>query len=51
MIIITGFNAREISPYCRTIIVIVFGGIERVTVKKTMDRQTGIQVGTEICEL
>jgi len=31
--------------------VIVFGGKERVTVIRTVERQTGIQVGTEICEL
>jgi hypothetical protein len=48
---ITGFNASEISPYCRKTNVIVFGGNKRVTVNRTLDRQTGIQVGTEICEL
>jgi hypothetical protein len=37
--------------YCRTTNVIVFGGNEKVTVNRTLDRQTGIQAATEICEM
>jgi len=48
--IITGLNASEISPYYRTTNVIVFGGNEKVTVNRMLDRQTGIQAATEICK-
>jgi hypothetical protein len=31
-LVITGINAREVSPYCGTTNVTVFGGNERVAV-------------------
>jgi hypothetical protein len=42
---------HEISHHIAEPNVIVIGKNERVTVNRTVDRQTGVQVGNELCKL